>query len=199
LLVGICNVDSAIHTLHPTDAILIVDVQVDFCPGGALPVVGGHDIVPVLNRWIESSFEGGAGVVASRDWHPREHLSFTTFGGLWPPHCIQDTYGARFHPDLRLPDTATIVSKGTRFDREQYSAFDGTGLATELRRRGIQRLWIGGLALDVCVRATALDAVREGFAVELLLDATCSLSPEGGEESLAAMAVGGVRVPGARA
>src|SRR5258707_451656 len=127
--------DSAIPTLQPSDAVFIVDVQVDFCPGGALPVAGGHDIVPVLNGWIEAALAQGARVVASRDWHPREHLSFTTVSGQWPPHCIQDTYGARFHPDLRLPDIATVVTKGTRFDREQYSAFDGTGLATELRRR----------------------------------------------------------------
>lgn len=192
------RLDSAIRPLQPEDAVFIVDVQVDFCPGGALPVPGAHDIVPVLNSWIEAAVARGVAVIASRDWHPREHPSFTTVCGPWPPHCMQDTDGARFHPDLRLPDITTVVTKGTRFDREQYSAFDGTGLATELRRRGIRRLWIGGLAQDVCVRATALDAVREGFAVELLVDATRPVSRAEGEAALVAMAAGGVRMPAAR-
>jgi len=128
------------------DALIIVDVQRDFCAGGALPVPDGDEVVAVLNQWIEAAEGAGALVYASRDWHPRAHVSFTERGGPWPAHCIQDTPGAQFHPDLRLPPSAIVVSKGVRFDKDQNSAFDDTGLAVELRQRGVHRIWVGGLA-----------------------------------------------------
>lgn len=157
----------------PRDALLVVDLQNDFCEGGALAVNGGAALVPGINAEIEAARTAGALVVASRDWHPVDHASFAHRGGPWPVHCVQDTPGAAFHPDLALPADTVRVSKATAFDADAYSAFDGTGLAGYLRDKGIERVIVCGLALDVCVRATALDARREGFAVRLL-EALCA-------------------------
>jgi len=184
--------------LRTGDALLIVDVQKDFCPGGALPVDRGDAIVPVLNEWIAAAKSAGIPIIASRDWHPREHVSFESAGGSWPAHCVQDTEGASFHPNLRLPEGTLIVTKGTRFDKDQYSAFDDTGLAKALRDRGILRLWIGGLAQDVCVRDTALDAVQEGFEVHLIPRGSQPLSLTSGKAALQEMESGGVVVESPR-
>lgn len=173
--------------LRPGDALLIVDVQIDFCPGGALAIEHGDEVVPILNRWIAAAVGARVPVYASRDWHPRHHLSFTESGGEWPVHCVQDSAGARFHPGLELPDSAIVVTKGVRFDRDQYSAFDETGLATEMRARGVRRIWVGGLAQDVCVRATVLDARREGFAAIVIADGTRPVTRAGGERANAEM------------
>ncbi|MEF8793352.1 nicotinamidase [Thiohalorhabdus sp.] len=171
------------------DALLIVDVQNDFCPGGALEVPGGDAVVPVLNRWIEAAREARIPIYASRDWHPENHISFVDRGGPWPPHCIQNTQGAAFHPDLQLPEEAVIISKGTDPGRDQYSAFDDTGLAKRMREQGVQRVWTGGLAQDVCVRASVLDGLGEGFAVHLVQPATrpVDVNPGDGERALADM------------
>jgi nicotinamidase/pyrazinamidase len=181
------------RALQQGDALIVVDVQIDFCPGGALPIEGGDDVVPVLNRWIAAAAARDVPVYASRDWHPRGHLSFFDGGGQWPPHCLQDSKGAQFHPDLRLPESAVLITKGVRFDRDQYSAFDGTGLAAELRARGVSRLWVGGLARDVCVRATVLDALREGFEVTVIDDGTLPVTPAGGREASEDMRRAGAR------
>ncbi|MFP4251481.1 MAG: nicotinamidase [Guyparkeria sp.] len=178
--------------LQPGDALLIVDVQNDFCPGGALPIDEGDRIVPVANRWIEAATTASIPVFASRDWHPNEHVSFDERGGPWPPHCLQDSSGAAFHPDLRLPGNVIKVTKGTRFDQDQNSAFDQTGLATELRARDIRRVFAMGLAQDVCVLATALDARQEGFETLLVKEATRPVSPDRGEDALAQMRRAGV-------
>jgi nicotinamidase/pyrazinamidase len=175
------------NSLRKGDALLLVDVQVDFCPGGALPIAEGDRVVPVLNRWIEAAVAQGIPVYASRDWHPAHHLSFAERGGPWPVHCVQDTPGARFHPELRLPDDVIKVAKGVRFDKDQYSAFDETGLAVHLRAEGVGRLWIGGLAQDVCVRATVLDARRHGFQVCVIADGMRPVTAEGGERAIAEM------------
>ena len=114
-------------------------------------------MVPVLNDWIAAAESGDTPVYASRDYHPQGHMSFDESGGPWPLHCIQDSDGARFHPDLNLPPDATVVTKGVRLDQDQNSAFDQTGLATELRKQDVMRVFVGGLAEDVCVLATALD------------------------------------------
>lgn len=169
---------SPVERLRARDAVLAVDVQPDFCPGGALAVAGGDAIVPVLNAWLRAARERGVVVCASRDWHPPGHVSFHAQGGPWPAHCVQGTPGAAFHPALELPDTAIRVDKGVAMDRDQYSAFDGTGLGDALREHGVDRLWLGGLALDVCVRATALDALAEGFAVRLIRAAVRAVEPE---------------------
>lgn len=161
------------------DALLIVDVQNDFCPGGALPIERGDEVVPVLNTWIAAAACAGIPVYASRDWHPQGHLSFRESGGPWPVHCLQDSPGAQFRADLELPEDAIKITKGVRFDHDQNSAFDETGLAGELQRRGIRRLWIGGLARDVCVLATVLDARAAGFDVMVIRDATRGVTREG--------------------
>ena len=181
-------------SLKPGDALLIVEMQKDFCPGGALPVEGGDEIVPVINRWIAAAVAKGVPVYASRDWHPAGHISFKEAGGLWPPHCIQDSDGARFHPDLALPDSTVIVTKGVRFDQDQYSAFDQTGLGVQLRKDGIRRLWVAGLAEDVCVLATVLGGRREGFEVFLIPNATRPITSEGGEKARRQMQAAGARI-----
>ena len=176
------------------DALIVVDVQNDFCPGGKLPIEHGDEVVPILNEWMASAAAKGVPVFASRDWHPIAHVSFKDQGGPWPPHCVQDTEGAAFHPDLRLPDDAIIVTKGVRFDQDQNSAFDQTGLAAYMKRRGVERVWIGGLAEDVCVAATALDARAPGFKVCVLEDATRPVTEEQGREALKKMADAGARI-----
>jgi len=180
--------------LAPGDALLIVDVQNDFCPGGALPIEAGDQVVPVINEWIQKFREHRLPVFASRDWHPKDHLSFEPEGGRWPPHCIQDTPGADFHTGLQLSDSTVIVTKGVRFDQDQNSAFDQTGLAHHLQRKGIHRLFVAGLALDVCVLATAVDARNHDFEVVLIADATRPVSAPGGLEALAVMRAAGVTV-----
>lgn len=169
--------------LESGDALIIVDVQNDFCPGGALPIESGDEVVPVLNHWIDAAEQKNVPVYASRDWHPAGHISFEESGGPWPPHCIQDTSGAAFHPDLELPESVIKVTKGVRFDQDQNSAFDQTGLAAQLKEDDIRRLWIGGLAQDVCVLATVLDACKEGFDTHVIMDATRPVTPEGGIDS----------------
>ncbi len=182
------------EVLREGDALLIVDVQVDFCPGGALPLEEGDRVVPLLNRWIEAAQKKKVPVYASRDWHPKYHPSFRERGGNWPEHCLQDTDGARFHPELRLPEVVVKISKGVRFDQDQNSAFDQTGLGEHLRREGIRRLWVGGLAQDVCVLASVLDARREGFEVGVIKEATRPVTREAGEEALRQMAEAGAEI-----
>lgn len=171
-------------SLHRNDALLIVDVQNDFCPGGSLAVPGGDAVVPVLNHWIETARQAGAMVVASRDWHPVHHCSFEPQGGPWPEHCVQDTPGAAFHPNLALPADTVRVSKGSAFDKDAYSAFDNTGLAGFLRQQGISRLWVGGLALDVCVQETIKSACEDGFETHLIVPATRAVQPASAEAVL---------------
>ncbi len=175
------------------DALLVVDVQRDFCPGGALAVEEGDRVVPVLNKWVREAQGRNAPTFFSRDWHPLGHPSFKERGGSWPPHCLQDTDGAAFHTDLDVPDGSVIVTKGVRFDKDQYSVFDETGLAEELKRRSIRRLWLGGLAQDVCVRYSALSAREAGFEVALIRNGTRPVSPEGAKEALDEMEKAGVQ------
>lgn len=180
---------------RPGDALLVVDVQNDFCPGGALPIPDGDRVVPVLNEWIAAASEQGIPVYASRDWHPIRHPSFVSEGGSWPPHCIQDTTGAAFHPELELPSDVVKVVKGTRFDQDQYSAFDQTGLHARLQRDGVRRLWVGGLAQDVCVCASVLDARGLGYEVILISGGSLPVTREGGTKALRQMRDAGVELP----
>jgi len=169
------------------DLLLVIDVQQDFCPGGALPIAGGDRVVPVLNAWIRAARDSGTPIYLSRDWHPQHHLSFRESGGPWPVHCLQDSDGARFHPELEIGDEAVIVTKGTRFDQDQNSAFDQTGLADWLQRQQVRRIYVGGLAQDVCVLATVLDGCKAGFEMQLILDATRPVTAEGGREAVEKM------------
>lgn len=172
---------------QPGDALLLIDVQNDFCPGGALPVAEGDRVVEVLNRWLCAARASGAPVYASRDWHPLGHLSFREQGGPWPRHCVQDSPGARFHPALELPEDAIVINKGVRFDKEQYSAFHETGLASRLERDAVRRVFVGGLAQDVCVLETVLDARKAGLEVHVIASGTRPVDPEEGRRALERM------------
>jgi nicotinamidase/pyrazinamidase len=182
-----------VSSFRPGDALLVIDVQNDFCPGGSLPVPEGDQVVPVLNHWIEAAVTAGVPVYASRCWHPRGHVSFRERGGPWPPHCIQDSAGAAFHPALRLPSGTPVITKGADLDRDNYSDFYETGLAERLRRAGVRRLFVGGLALDYCVRATILDGLREGFEVHLVRAAVraVDVQPGDGDRALAEIVAAG--------
>ena len=162
-------------------ALLIVDVQRDFLPGGKLAVPRGDEVVPVLNRYIAAARARGIPVFASRDWHPALHCSFREQGGPWPPHCVAGTPGAAFAPDLALPATAIVVSKAAAQDADAYSAFGGTDLEGRLRALGVDNLVVGGLATDYCVLNTVLDALAAGFAVTLASDAVRAVDVSPGD------------------
>ena len=164
-------------------ALVVVDVQNDFCPGGALPVPEGDQVVPVLNEYIRIFSSLGMPIYFTRDWHPSNHISFKPQGGIWPDHCVQGTKGAHFNPALSLPEDAAIISKGTDLMEEAYSGFQGTGLADRLKRQGIRRLFIGGLATDYCVKETVLDALEAGFETIYLEDASKGVEVAPGDTS----------------
>ncbi len=158
--------------INDFDALIVVDMQNDFMPGGALPVPDGDKIVPVLNQYIQLFADRGNPVYFTRDWHPADHISFKGHGGIWPPHCVQDTEGAKFHPDLKIPlDNKFIISKGTSRDFDAYSGFQGTILDQLLKERGIKRLFVGGVATDYCVKNTVLGGLNLGYQVFVLEDA----------------------------
>jgi nicotinamidase/pyrazinamidase len=173
------------------DALILVDVQVDFCPGGALPVPEGDAVAPGCNRALAAA---GWLTVATRDWHPPDHCSFRPQGGPWPVHCVAGTPGAAFHPALDVGRVRLVVDKATTRDAEAYSGFQGTDLAARLRSEGIRRVFVAGLATDYCVKATALDAAQAGFAVALLADAVRGVEVAPGDTvaALTAMREAGV-------
>jgi nicotinamidase-related amidase len=158
-------------TVQATDALIVVDVQKDFCPQGALAVEKGDEVVPVLNTLIPKF----GCVVFTRDWHPPNHCSFEDEPEFkdksWPAHCVADTPGAEFHDDLYVPTHAMIMDKATEPDKEAYSGFEGTDLSQRLNERGITRVFVGGLATDYCVKNTVMDAIKNGFEVGLVVDA----------------------------
>jgi nicotinamidase/pyrazinamidase len=186
-----------VQAIGDNDALLVVDVQNDFCPGGNLAVPGGDEVVPIINA-LARRFRH---VVLTQDWHPAGHLSFASshagrkpyetiqvaYGPqvLWPDHCIQGTHGAAFRDDLDLPHAALVIRKGFRREIDSYSAFfendhaTPTGLAGYLRERGLQRLFVAGLALDFCVRYSAEDARRQGFDVIVIDDACRGIDVDG--------------------
>ena len=153
------------------DALLAEDVQNDFLPGGKLAVDGGDAVVPALNRYLGLAKKLGLPVYASRDWHPAQHCSFAAQGGPWPEHCVAGSPGAQFAPGFNLPRDAIVIDKAVNPQLEAYSSFEGTELAALLRRAGVRRLLIGGLATDYCVLHTVHDALASGFEVLLLRDA----------------------------
>ncbi|HIJ64846.1 MAG TPA: nicotinamidase [Candidatus Hydrogenedentes bacterium] len=166
--------------VQPTDALIVVDVQNDFCPGGALPVGGGNQIVGPINEFMPK-FQH---VVFTRDWHPADHCSFDGtpkfVDGSWPVHCVADSPGAAFHGDLHVPLDAFIVDKGTDPDVEAYGGFQDTDLAEKLAEWGVERVFICGLATDYCVKCTAFGALDHGFEVVLVEDACRGVDiPEG--------------------
>jgi nicotinamidase-related amidase len=180
------------------DALLIVDVQNDFCPGGALGVSEGDRVIPVLNEWIATAESQSIPIYVTRDWHPAGHISFRQRGGPWPPHCVQGTHGAAFHPQLDLRPDMQIINKGADIDRDSYSAFGGTDLNARLLQKGIKRIWVGGLAQEYCVRDTALDGIRNGFEVHVIVDGTrpVDVTPGDGKRALETIEAAGAILEG---
>ncbi|MEK7590348.1 MAG: bifunctional nicotinamidase/pyrazinamidase [Patescibacteria group bacterium] len=181
-------------------ALLMVDVQNDFCPGGALAVINGDKVVGPLNAMLMLADERNWLVVASRDWHPAVTTHFKNYGGIWPTHCVQNTPGAAFHRNLAVVAYKDIIiSKATQPDEDGYSAFegktkDGKNLADVLKEYKIDEIYIGGLATDYCVKASALDAVKNSFKTFLLLDAcqAVNIQPDDGDQALETMKNAGV-------
>ena len=182
--------------IQPTDALIVVDVQNDFCPGGALAVDEGDRVAPVINR-LMPLFQHAAFM---RDWHPEDHCSFADppdfTDGSWPAHCVANSPGAEFHGDLEVPADAIIVDKGTDPDKEAYSGFSGTALAEELRKRGVRRIFVSGLATEYCVEQTALDGLRNGFKVVLVENACRGINfpPGSAARAVEEMKAAGVEV-----
>lgn len=176
-------------------ALLIVDVQNDFCPGGTLAVERGDEVVEPLNRLARTFLSRGDVVVKSRDWHPEVTKHFKDYGGTWPVHCVQGTKGAEFHSRLIDDPRIIVVSKGLG-DEDSYSAFDGTELAKILRENGVEEVWVGGLATDYCVKNSVLDALGEGFEVKAVEDAmrAVNLQPDDDRRALEEMKRGGAEI-----
>ena len=176
---------------HPVqgDALILVDPQNDFCPGGSLAVADGHDVMPPLNSLAAAFDSAGLPIYATRDWHPVGHVSFAERGGPWPPHCVQGTPGAQYHPDLQLPDGVEVISKAAHPDTDAYSGFEGTDLHERLQRQDIRRVVVGGLATDYCVLNTVRDALRLGYEVFVVSDAirAVNVNPTDGQDAIAEM------------
>jgi len=171
------------------DALIVVDVQNDFLPGGHLAVPAGNEVVPVLNQYLVRFAARGLPIFATRDWHPADHCSFVAQGGPWPPHCVAETSGAAFASALALPPGSTVISKATRSEQDAYSGFSGTDLALCLRAASVERVFVGGLATDYCVLQTVLDALRAGFVCVLLLDAVRAVDVHSGDGAAAIQAM----------
>jgi nicotinamidase/pyrazinamidase len=165
-------------------ALIVVDVQNDFCPGGALAVPHGDEVIGPLNGLIEEFLLRDEPVYKSRDWHPLKTKHFEENGGTWPVHCVQETHGAEFHPELLDDPRITIISKGTS-NEDNYSAFDGTDLAERLGAQGVGEIWVGGLATDYCVKNTVLDAIQMGFKVKVIAKAIRAVERQSGDGALA--------------
>jgi len=179
-------------------ALIVVDVQKDFCPGGSLAVAQGDEVVAPLNELAKEFLARGEPVFKTRDWHPERTKHFAAYGGTWPIHCVQGTPGAEFHADLIDDPRITIISKGTTESADGYSGFDGTDLARLLREKGVAEVWVGGLATDYCVKHTVLDARREGFEVKALADAmrAVNVEPTDGARAIEEMKASGAEIIG---
>lgn len=179
-------------------ALIVVDVQNDFCPGGSLAVAHGDEVVKPLNKLAGEFLDRGDLVFKTRDWHPARTKHFQAYGGTWPVHCVQNTVGAEFHPDLIDDPRITIISKGIDENADGYSGFDGTNLAQILREQGVEEVWVGGLATDYCVKHTVLGALREGFEVKALADAMrpVNITPNDGIQATEEMRNAGAEIVG---
>jgi nicotinamidase/pyrazinamidase len=180
---------------EPKQALIVVDVQNDFCPGGALAVEKGDEVVEPLNQLIDEFLKRGAPVYKSRDWHPVTTKHFAKYGGTWPVHCVQNTHGAEFHPALRDDPRIVVISKGLG-DTDCYSAFDETDLAAQLQQQGIEEVLVGGLATDYCVKNTVLDALKHGYKVKAVKNAmrAVNLQADDGERALEEMRSAGAEI-----
>lgn len=177
-------------------ALVVVDVQRDFCPGGSLAVKDGDKVITPLNRVIEAFRRAGFPIFFTRDWHPRNHISFTSRGGVWPPHCVQGTPGAEFPTKLKVPLDAVIINKATEPDAEAYSAFHGTDLAKRLKGLSIRDVFLGGLTTDYCVKESALDALAIGLKVNVLGDCVrgVDLRPDDSAKAIAEITSRGAKL-----
>lgn len=171
------------------DALIVVDMQNDFLPGGSLAVAGGNEIIPQLNRYLAHFAAHQLPIFATRDWHPLSHCSFQSQGGPWPPHCIADSDGAAIHPGLKLPANVHLISKATSPETDAYSGFTGTQLNDLLQSLHIQRVFVGGIATEYCVLNTVKDALRLQYITFVLDDAVCAINqqPGDGQNALEAM------------
>jgi nicotinamidase/pyrazinamidase len=185
---------------QPKQALIVVDVQNDFCPAGTLAVPHGDDVIEPLNQLIDDFLKRGAPVYKSRDWHTPTTKHFAAYGGTWPVHCVQNTEGAEFHPALRDDPRITVISKGLG-DTDCYSAFDETDLATQLHKQNVEEVVVGGLATDYCVKNTVLDALKKGFKVKAIENAmrAVDLQPGDGERAIDEMRDAGADIVTARA
>ena len=176
-------------------ALIVVDVQNDFCPGGTLAVPHGDEVIAPLNKLIDEFLERGDPVYKSRDWHPPSTKHFTAYGGTWPVHCVQNTEGAQFHPALHDDARIKVISKG-QGDTDGYSAFDQTDLAAQLKKDGVEEVVVGGLATDYCVKNTVLDALKQGYKVQAVEDAMrpVELRPGDGERAIEEMRAAGAKI-----
>lgn len=176
-------------TLQAGDALIVVDVQNDFLPGGSLAVPCGDEVVPVLNRYLAAFAAKGLPIYATRDWHPANHCSFKARGGPWPPHCVAGSGGAQFAPGLKPPPQTTVISKADTPDKDAYSGFEDTDLDRRLRAQDVRRVFVGGLATDYCVLNTVRDARRLGYETFLLTDAVraVNVNPDDGRNAEAEM------------
>jgi len=175
-------------TITKNDALVLVDIQNDFCTG-SLAVPDALSIIDKANIYIALFVKDNNPIFATRDWHPKNHSSFKDFGGIWPIHCVQNTFGSMFYKDLKLPDSANIISKATNPNKDAYSGFDGTDLDYKLRNLKIKRLFVGGLATDYCVKATILDALSLGYTTLFLSDASkaVNIKPDDEKKSIKEM------------
>jgi nicotinamidase/pyrazinamidase len=182
--------------IRKDDALIIVDVQNDFLPGGALAVNDGDAVIPVINECMRVFTTNALPIFATRDWHPAGHCSFVDYGGPWPNHCVADSRGAQFAENLAFPDDLTILNKGTDSDKEAYSGFQGTDLLDQLHAKGVKRVIIGGLATDYCVLNTVNDALANGFDVVLLTHAVraVDLNSGDGDRAIESMLERGAKV-----
>ena len=170
-------------------ALIIVDIQNDFCPGGTLAVSDGDVVVAPVNVLIASFERAGSPVFLTRDWHPENHCSFSAHGGIWPAHCITGSDGAAFHPRLNVPNTAVIISKADKKDRDAYSGFEGTNLDSELKALGVTGLIVAGLATDYCIKNTVLDALKLGYETSVAEDGirAVNIEPDDGKKAVREM------------
>ncbi len=175
--------------LSKGDALIVVDAQNDFFPGGSLEVPGAREVIPVLNHYLRSFHALSLPIYATRDWHPAHHCSFKEQGGPWPVHCVAGTRGAEFHPEIHLPPSVVVISTATTEEKEAYSGFEGTDLHDRLQAAGVRRLFIGGLATEYCVFNTVRDGCILGYEVRVIKDAirAVNVKPGDGRKTLEEM------------
>jgi nicotinamidase/pyrazinamidase len=176
-------------------ALIVVDIQRDFCPGGALPVTDGDKIIPAVNELVRAFEKAKLPIFFTRDWHPKNHMSFEANGGQWPPHCIRNTPGASFHPSLAVPREAEVIDKGMLQAEDAYSGFAGTDLAHKLRSLHVKQIYVAGLATDYCVKKTVVDGTVEGFETYVVSDCVkgVNLKPTDSASAFRAMLARGAK------